>query len=393
MRMLSKNSLPAVLFASMLLPMTASQAQDLPTRPRSGWDGSNSGPPRRGWSPATEQQEMQRHQQVLQSWQDAEKKSYETRVTPQSVLHNLQAKIQQCHSTGDYPAEAAAWSQLAQTLQYGGLAAYAPAGLDVVTCYKGEVTARLEHIGQLRDRDPAAELAEWERVRPLASAFASREPGDARWPFLVAMSFVKAGPGSYNSARQWFNNCMNSPACQPELRTQCQSLMAQMTAEENRIRREAKARAARERQLAAEREKAAAAAREKAVAAERQTQKQQNTGQDLSDDQMSRNRKRAAEIQPLMTALISAGEHHKYDEVIRLATEVTKLNGSDVVTAAARTTAYTQKAAAEAHFEQYQKAWDDCDNADRAASTVPNNAEFLARTQNLRYYLKEKLHR
>lgn len=385
MREFSKNSLPAVLFASMLLPMAASWAQDLPIRQTQTWNGTVAGQPRRGWSPGIEQEEMQRQQQVFQTWQDAERKSSETRVTPESVLRNLQAKIQQCHSSGDYSGEAAAWSQLAQTLQYGGLAAYAPAGLDVVTCYKGEVTARLEHIGQLRDRDPNAELAEWERVRPLASAFTSREPGDARWPFLVAMSFVKAGPGSFNAARQWLNTCTNSPACQPELKSQCQSLMAQMAAEEARIRREAEARAARERQLAAEREKSAAA--------ERNKRKRTNDKQSVCDDEIERNKATAAEIGPLVNALIAAGRQHRFDEATKLTNYIIRRSGTDPITTAARATAYSTKAMVEAQFYQYQKAWDDCDNADREAAGLSNATEIRSNVELVRKYLRPKLHR
>jgi len=236
------------LFSIAITSMTIlpSLAQDLQMRQRSVWDGTDTGPPAQRWTPGIEQQEYRRQQQILQGWQDAERRSYQTRVTPEHWLGNLQSKIQQAHAAGDYAGEAAAWSNLGDTIQAPGFGTYSQ-GISVWNCYKGEVGARLAHIQQVGHSDAGTEAAEWQKVRTLAIALSGHDPSDAQWPFLAGMSFAKEGPSSYNNARPWLTKCMNMPGCSADLKNKCQSELARMKAEEDRIRREAEERAARER--------------------------------------------------------------------------------------------------------------------------------------------------
>src|SRR5271170_2127280 len=95
-------------------------AQDLPMRQRQTWNG-DSGPPAQGWYPGVEQEEIRRNQAVLERWQQAERESAATRVTPQNVLRSMETQIQQAELAGNYAAAAHGYARLAETISAPGV--------------------------------------------------------------------------------------------------------------------------------------------------------------------------------------------------------------------------------------------------------------------------------
>lgn len=330
-----------VLMAIVWSQVAPATSQDLPTRKPSAWDGRDTGSPAQRWTPGIEQQESKRQQEILHGWKDAERRSYETRVTPEHWLRGLQEKIQQTHAASDYASEAAAWSNLAETIQAPGFAPYSQ-GLDVWSCYKGEVGARLAHIAQVHQRDPGMEQSEWDKVLPLAKSLSVHDPSDPHWPYLVGASYLRSGPSSFNTARQWLIRCMNLPSCQPDLKAKCQSALAEMKAEEDRLRREAEEKAARERAEAEVRAKA----REKARLVEQENNKLADTLK-LAESYIMKDQNQQAIT--LLNEIINA--HPKGQ---------TRILGS----------AYLYRATIENGRRQYQQAFDDCNSAQAIGFTT-----------------------
>lgn len=323
--------------ASTFSGMGQANAQELRMRQRSGWDGSNSGRPSQPWVPGIEQQERKQQEDVLRGWQEAERQSAQTRMTPENVLRQMQAKIQRAHSLGDYGTEAAAWENLGQTLMYGGLAPYAR-GIDVWSCRKGEITARLGHVRQVQRVNVGTEMSEWSKIRPLAIQLSGHEPANAQWPFLEGIAYFKSGPGSFDIARQRLAKSMNTPGCPPEIKGSCALAISQMAAEEARLRALAKKQAE---------ERAARAARERARAAE-------EAQASAEKDKFSRT---------LELAKDAIGKH-QYQQAVTMLNQIIDArprNCPDVLGSA-----YMFRAVLEKDEGQYQQAYDDCTRAQEA---------------------------